>query len=232
MSQDPPASLIIPCYNYGRYLGEALQSALAQDQPGLEIIVVDDGSSDETLEVARSFAGIQVIHQANAGDGAARNNGAAVARGEVLVFMDADDLLTPDSVSRRYQLLRDHPEYGYAVCWARNFPCPRTGVTLTPAQEEGVKGIGTCVFSVRRDVFWQVGPFDLRSTANDLEWLVRASELGVKCGVVAETLVHRRIHGENISRDYNNKKILFGLLAESVARKRRAAQPEEGALQT
>jgi glycosyltransferase involved in cell wall biosynthesis len=224
MTNAPLASLIIPCYNYGRYLGEALESALGQDQPGLEIIVVDDGSSDETLEVARSFPGVVAIHQENAGDGAARNRGAAAARGEVLVFMDADDILTSDSVSRRYQLLRDHPEFGYAVCYARNFPCPRTGAVLTPAQHEVVKGIGTCVFSVRRDVFDQLGGFDRRATANDLEWLVRASELGLKCGVVPEVLVHRRIHGENISRDYNNKKILFGLLAESVARKRRAAE--------
>ncbi len=86
-------SVIIPVYNYDRYLGEAIESALGQTYQHLEVIVVDDGSTDQSGEVARSFAGrgVRYCHQVHAGIGPARNRGVELAQGEFLAFLDADD---------------------------------------------------------------------------------------------------------------------------------------------
>jgi len=94
-------SIIIPCYQQGRFLAEAVESALGQTHPTVETIVVNDGSTDETDAVARSFGRrITYLAQANAGVSAARNAGIAAARGDYLLFLDADDVLRPESVAR------------------------------------------------------------------------------------------------------------------------------------
>lgn len=90
-------SVIIPNYNYGRYLAETIESVQAQTWPDVEIIVVDDGSTDDSLEVAMRYP-VTVVSQPNQGVSAARNNGASLASGTYLLFLDSDDLLYPDSL--------------------------------------------------------------------------------------------------------------------------------------
>jgi glycosyltransferase involved in cell wall biosynthesis len=97
----PLISLIVTCYNYGRYVGQALDSALAQRYPNVEIIVVNDGSTDDSREVIARYAGrVRVIEQPNSGSIAAYNAGFAAARGDVVVLLDADDVLEPSVLSR------------------------------------------------------------------------------------------------------------------------------------
>jgi glycosyltransferase involved in cell wall biosynthesis len=102
-------SVIIPCYNQGRFLGEALDSILAQRHPVHEIIVVDDGSTDETAAVAASYSGVQYIRQENAGPAAARNRGLQGCRGDFVVFVDADDRLLPRHFTTSLQAFAEHP---------------------------------------------------------------------------------------------------------------------------
>jgi cellulose synthase/poly-beta-1,6-N-acetylglucosamine synthase-like glycosyltransferase len=85
------ASVIIPCYNQGHFLHEAIESALAQTYPHSEVLVLDVGSTDKTAEVAAAYSGVQYIRQKNSGVSAARNTGLKQSRGEYLVFLDADD---------------------------------------------------------------------------------------------------------------------------------------------
>ncbi|MDB5309386.1 MAG: putative glycosyl transferase, family 2 [Gemmataceae bacterium] len=95
----PIVSVIIPCFRQGHFLGEAVDSALGQSYPAVEVIVVNDGSDDHTDEVARGYRNrIRYIHQVNQGQAAARNAGIAAATGKYLVFLDADDLLHRDAV--------------------------------------------------------------------------------------------------------------------------------------
>jgi glycosyltransferase involved in cell wall biosynthesis len=94
----PSISTIIPCFNSGKYLRETLKSVLAQTYPPLEMIVVDDGSTDDSAAIAESFGPpVRVIRQRNAGTAAARNAGLALAQGEYIHFLDADDLVAPDA---------------------------------------------------------------------------------------------------------------------------------------
>jgi len=108
---NPLVSIIIPCFNAEKYLREAVESALAQTYRPIEVIVVDDGSTDARPEIARSFgARIRLDQQPHQGAPAARNRGVDIAEGELIQFLDADDLLNSAKLERQVPLARDFPE--------------------------------------------------------------------------------------------------------------------------
>ena len=107
-------SVVIPCYNSNRYLAEAIESALLQSYSRIEIVVVDDGSTDETARIARSYP-VHYIYQANRGMSAARNTGVRHCQGEYVLFLDHDDRLLPRAVETGVKLLEEHPECAHAV---------------------------------------------------------------------------------------------------------------------
>jgi glycosyltransferase involved in cell wall biosynthesis len=131
---DPLVSILVPAYNAAPYLAQTLRSALGQTWPAREVIVVDDGSPDATLEVARSFepAGVRVLSQANAGAAAARNRALREARGDLIQYLDADDLLAPDKVAVQVRRLREEGDDCVAAGrWARFHDDPAGG-SFTP----------------------------------------------------------------------------------------------------
>lgn len=104
----PSVSVIIPCYNTAPYLREALDSALAQTPPPLEVIVVDDGSTDDSAAIAGSYGPpVRVVRQANRGQAAARNRGIAEARGDWIALLDADDVWLPQKTARQFEALEE-----------------------------------------------------------------------------------------------------------------------------
>jgi glycosyltransferase involved in cell wall biosynthesis len=115
MSPSMLVSIIIPCYNQAHFLGEAIESALAQTYPRFEIIVVDDGSTDNTNEVAASYPGVHCVQQRNQGLSAARNTGLHNSTGEYIVFLDADDRILPNALHSGLDCLKAYPEsaFGY-----------------------------------------------------------------------------------------------------------------------
>jgi glycosyltransferase involved in cell wall biosynthesis len=106
----PLISVVIPCYNQAHYLGEAIESVLAQTDPHYEIIVVDDGSTDTTSEVASRYPDVRCVRQSNAGLSAARNAGLKASRGQFLVFLDADDRLLADALQSGLNCFQGDPE--------------------------------------------------------------------------------------------------------------------------
>lgn len=125
----PLVSIIIPCHNAGRWLGATLRSALGQTWPATEIIVINDGSTDDSLAAAKQFEpqGVRVVDQPNRGASAARNHGLSLARGEFIQFLDADDLISPEKIGAQVELLRDRPAGTVATCaWGRFQDDPRT----------------------------------------------------------------------------------------------------------
>jgi len=122
----PLVSIIIPTYNYGRYLSKAVRSCLDQTYGNLEIIVVDDGSVDDTSEIVRGF-GDRVVYlfQQNRGVSSARNTGLGRAAGEFIAFLDADDYLMEDSVAVRAEVLKRHPEIG--IVFTDTYSCDEKG---------------------------------------------------------------------------------------------------------
>ena len=109
----PLVSVVIPCYNHGAYLAEAIKSVVAQTYPNIEIIVIDDGSTDNTKEVTWGFEKVQYIHQKNQGLSAARNTGIKNAKGDYIIFTDADDWFLPDAIETNLQLLLQNPDAAF-----------------------------------------------------------------------------------------------------------------------
>ena len=106
-------SVVIPCYNHAHFLGEAIESVLAQTYPRLEIIVVDDGSRDNTAEVTARYPDVHYIYQQNQGLAAARNTGLRASHGDILIFLDADDRLLPEAVGQGVTHLLNAPQSAF-----------------------------------------------------------------------------------------------------------------------
>ena len=109
----PLVSVVIPCYNQGRFLGDALDSVFRQTYRAVEAIVVDDGSTDDTAAVARTFPDVRYLRQANAGAPIARNAGLRESRGEYVIFLDADDRLVPEAIAAGVASLASHPDWAF-----------------------------------------------------------------------------------------------------------------------
>ncbi len=112
--EPPLVSVVIPCYNGVRYLAETLESAVTQTYPRVEVIVIDDGSSDGTAKIAQAYP-VTYIYQANRGISAARNAGIEHSRGEYILFLDHDDRLLPEAVATGVTILEAHPECTVAI---------------------------------------------------------------------------------------------------------------------
>jgi glycosyltransferase involved in cell wall biosynthesis len=202
---EPLVSCIVPVFNGERYLSEALESILAQTHARLEVIVVDDGSTDGTRTVARSYGGrVRYFHQENAGHAAARNLGLDAANGPLVAFLDADDLWHSEKLERQVAHFRAVPALDACVTFVRNFWSPE----LAPDDRWGdsrlaepVPGYRSVTLLARRSLFDTVGRFDpaLRH-GNDTDWFLRAAEHGATIKLLRDVLVYRRLHDANRSR--------------------------------
>lgn len=131
----PLVSILIPCYNSSQWLAETLKSALTQTWQNKEIIVVDDGSTDNSLAIAKSFESpvVKVISQENQGQSAAENRALTEAQGDFIQYLDADDLLAPDKIERQIEFLDDANECVTACEWARFYRSPQEALFIPQA---------------------------------------------------------------------------------------------------
>jgi len=123
MNSNPLVSIIIPAYNAEKYIKRALESALAQTYKNIEIIVIDDGSTDKTAEIVKNYKDPRIIYlfQKNQGQGSARNNGIKKSQGEYITFLDADDYYFPQKVEKQVRFLENYPNYQAVYCNALHF---------------------------------------------------------------------------------------------------------------
>jgi len=196
-------SVIIPCFNRAGMIGDAIRSALEQTHPPTEVIVVDDGSTDDSLAVARSFGPqVHTLHQENAGAAAARNTGIAAATGEFVAFLDSDDLWKPSKLERQLALFEARPHLSLVhslVEWGDGFPPgygPRAEAAAHyPDDEDGWARLfcsavmyTPCVM-VRGSVLRRTGGFDVDLHYwEDMNLWLRAALHG-PVGLVKERLV-------------------------------------------
>lgn len=113
-------SVIMPVYNNEKFVSQAVQSVLNQTISDLELIIIDDGSTDGTRNVIESFSDerIKYHYQENAGPGAGRNNGMSLSKGEFIAFIDSDDMYKPNKLERQIEFLKENPQYGLVYCEA------------------------------------------------------------------------------------------------------------------
>jgi glycosyltransferase involved in cell wall biosynthesis len=203
---DPLISCIVPVYNGAHFLGEALDSILAQTYRRLEVIVVDDGSTDATPAVASEYGPlVSYVRQTHAGVASARNRGLAEASGDFVAFLDADDRWHSEKLARQMARFAARPELDLSVTGGQNFWMPGLAEmderSRDPRYTEPWPGYGSPVtLLARRVAFDTVGPFDPRFTVSeDRDWFIRAAELGLISELLEEVLVYRRLHGANLS---------------------------------
>jgi len=228
-------SVIVPTYNAEAYLAETLASVLEQNWEPLELLVLDDGSSDRTLAVAKGFGDLaRVIACPHRGLAATRNSGIVAARGEFLLHLDADDLLTPKSILTRMQHFSADPTFDMVVGKLRCFLSPelsdeeRARYAPPPEPQQGHLP-GAAI--IRSAAFDKYGLIDERLTVNaDLDWSVRARDEGARICLIDDLVVKRRIHGKNIT--LTSKRELdvsrLQIVRASLARRRRGARGGRG----
>jgi glycosyltransferase involved in cell wall biosynthesis len=220
---EPTVAVVIPAWNAERWLGEALDSALAQEHAPVDVLVMDDGSADRTAELARSYPEpVRVVSQLNGGIGAARNSGVERVSAELVAFLDADDLLTPASIACRARVLVGKPEIDIVFGGARRFSNIVDGepVALNEIQVGHLPG----AMLVRRAALGAVGPFATGTHVSEgLDWLLRARELGLGEQTVGEQVLWRRVHGANNSLTHRVEIGEFAKTLKASLDRRRAA---------
>ena len=204
MKESPLVSVIIPVYNYDRYLAEAVESVLNQTYRNIEVIVVDDGSTDQSGAVARSFAsrGVRYCQQVQAGIGPTRNKGVDLAQGDFIAFLDADDRWPLEKIERQLQAFENDESlemvFGQAL-QLQNGPAWEAGVKDKNLIVAGmVPGMVPGTMLIKRAAFDRVGKFQGNLKVGEfIDWYARAVELNVRSLVLPELLLWRRIHDSN-----------------------------------
>ena len=219
-------SVVIPVYNATPYLAEAITSVLGQTCPPDEIIVVDDGSTDGSADIAHSFGtAVRCMAQDNHGQAAARNLGVTHSTGDVLAFLDADDLWLPDKLERQLTALAANPQLEAVLGGAENFISPeldevQRNLLARSAAQTGNYHAGTLL--IRRAAFLRVGQFDARWRQSDfVEWWARATRLRLVYTVVPHLLLRRRLHVNNLTRrERQHRPEYLRMLSEQLALRR------------
>jgi len=207
-------SIIIPCYNQGQFLAEAIQSVLNQDYQEKEIVVVNDGSLDNTREVAQAFGdSIRYVEQTNKGLPSARNAGIRIARGEYIAFLDSDDQYLPHTLSTAVSfldlysdtamvcgdafLLKDNEIMGLKSTKSRR---PRNPVNFRWETVEYYATPSTVV--LRNSCFAKVGLFDENLTIGAEDWLMWVQlSLYFNMCYIDKPLIYYRLHDSNVTLD-------------------------------
>ena len=213
--KEPLISVIIPTYNRSQYICEAIDGALEQTYKNIEIIVVDDGSTDSTKDVLTKYgSNVKYIYQNNAGPSVARNSGIKQSKGELLAFLDSDDIWLPQKLEKQLELIQQSPNIGLVSCGSydidssgniiskpiirRNYE--NMDILIKTLILRNVVGGGSIPL-VRRECFDKLGLFseDIIICEDRDMWIRIAKNYKIK--FIEEPLIKYRIHGTNLNKD-------------------------------
>ncbi|MDF1512319.1 MAG: glycosyltransferase family A protein [Anaerolineae bacterium] len=236
-NHNPLISVIVPVYNGEAYLSEALESILSQTYQPLDIIVIDDGSTDNSRDIAESFIPhLRYYYQPNAGVGSAMSAGVTYAKWEYLAFLDADDLWMPDKLTLQMTVFMQNPGLGAVFTKIEQFyssdirPEYRQKYFYT---EKIVDGYCVDTLLVKKEAYDAVGSFDpIRKTGTFIEWYTRAMDIDLPVKVIPIVTAKRRIHNSNMGIwNIANQRKGYTRILKSVLDRRRAkgaAEAEKG----
>lgn len=222
----PLISIIIPVYNCEKYLSDAIECAISQTYNPIEVIIVDDGSTDNSAEIAKSFKeNIEYIHQQNSGPASARNSGINMARGEFIAFLDADDLWPLNKLELQHSKFVENKNLSIVMGKIKYEELPgadrKNKINLDPDNTFKYVNLGAGLF--KKSVFERVGYFDNDFIYwEDLDWFLRAYEKNESIELMDNVTMIYRIHSDNMS-NCENKEIEYFLmkaLRNSLKRRR------------
>jgi glycosyltransferase involved in cell wall biosynthesis len=221
---EPLVSVLLASFNGEKFLRETLESLFAQDFDSYEAVFVDDGSVDRTAAIARSFP-VRYVYQENQGLSAARNTGLALARGQLITFLDDDDVLPQTRLSIQAGYLLEHPETGCVLGrqeWIFEEGQEPPAMKRDPVFGD-LGGIPMAAAMIRRSAFDDVGGFDPSFRyAEDRDLLVRLRAHDVGIVVLPDVVLHRRLHDSNMILSPPEHHPLLRSLREKLGRERTA----------
>ena len=232
MKASPRVSVVVPCYNAARYLAEALTSVLGQRPSPEEVIVIDDGSTDDSVAIAERFGpSVRCVRQEQSGAAVARNHGVSLASGELMAFLDADDLWPEDSLASRLALLDGDHTLDMASGLVKQFISPelpdeirRTLVCPETTSRGRVAGS----MLIRRHAFDKVGEFNPAFRIGEaVDWVARADAAGLRNGVADKVVLLRRVHTTNTTTRLRDAKSDYLRVLKASIDRRRAAESGE-----
>jgi glycosyltransferase involved in cell wall biosynthesis len=230
----PVVSVIIPVFNGERFLREAVQTVLAQNYSPLEIVIVDDGSTDSTASVAKSLGEpVRYLHQTNQGPAAARNRGIEQAQGSLLAFADADDLWPGNKLELQLPCLIEDVAVDIVMGRIQQVLLSETEDGETQAKEFAEPAFSVNLGSaiIRKSVFERVGLFDeTMRYSEDVDWFMRAREAGAAIKTIdAVTLLYRQ-HEQNMTRGKSASELNVLMALKKSLDRRRATTGSAAAL--
>jgi glycosyltransferase involved in cell wall biosynthesis len=215
-------SVVMPAFNEEAFIAEALGSVLAQTHQSVEIIVVDDGSSDRTAEIAAAHD-VHLLRRTHQGPAAARNAGLSVARGNYWMVFDADDVMPREGIARQAAHLEAHPELDIVFGLTEAFVTPGEPRPshFVAAWDNGAFPWHASTMLARRAALDRVGLFDeTLLLGEDIDWLTRAKEAGVSIGHADHVALRYRVHAANITSDAReHRHAMLTVLRQSVRRR-------------
>lgn len=228
----PRATCVIPTYNMARYVADAVESALKQTVPFCQIIVVDDGSTDDTASVLADFgSAVLVLKQQNQGVSVARNCGADAAEGDYLVFLDADDILAPKKLELQLPLVSEPEGFGFCDGFTQYFWSSELEQQDIEADHRNDRSVldephagHISSWLMHTNLMKRVGPFEPGCAfSEDTDWLLRCRALPGFCqNRTFDVVSHRRLHKGNATAK-NREAQVRGLL-RSIHRKRQRSE--------
>ena len=222
---EPLVSVIIPVFNGERLLREAVQSVLDQQYSPVEIIIVDDGSTDGTAALVKDLPEtVRYLYQANQGPAAARNRGIEHAQGSLLAFADADDLWPAGKLALQLPLLARDPAIEIVMGRIQQVLLSQTvaGQTQTEVFAEPAFSVNLGSAVIRKSVFERVGLFDeTMRYSEDVDWFMRAREAGAAIVTIDAVTLFYRQHEENMTRGKSASELnVLKALKRSLDRRR------------
>lgn len=218
----PKVSVIITVYNGEKYILETLQSIASQDYSNIEIIIIDDGSTDNTAKLVNDF-NVPIVYelQQHAGIATGWNRGVEKATGEYISFLDSDDLWSRNKTRNQVEFLKLNPHIDILFGYAKEFRSQ--DVAGDHKEMEPVPGISACTMMIKKEKFLEVGLFNTKWAKGIFsDWYLRATEASLKMYVDKQIVLYRRIHDTNHGILQRDKYVDYvRMLKESLDRKRR-----------
>jgi glycosyltransferase involved in cell wall biosynthesis len=197
----PLVTCIIPVFNGEKFIEAAIESVLNQTYKTIEIIVIDDGSTDNTQKLVKKFNGnVKYIYQSNSGSAAARNLGISKASGDFIGFLDSDDIWDKNKISLQLECFRNHLDIEACLCNIKlvsdkEIPDDQY-VILTP--------YSVCSILIKRETVSRVGYFNINlKYGEDTDWFMRIKKLDIPLKILNEKLVYARLHKDNLTNSFN-----------------------------
>lgn len=233
MPNFPLISVIIPVHNGEKYLQEAMKSVTAQTYPSIEIIIVDDGSSDSSETIAKQFQpAVRYFYQLHLGIAAALNLGIAQARGAFVALLDADDLWVENKLALQMSALNANPELDSAFGYVKQFISPeldQASKQKLSCPSDAMPGYLKGTMLIRKDMLMHIGPFESRWRVGEfIDWYARAIDSGLRSILVPEVVLLRRLHNTNLGIQEPDARTDFvRILKASLDRRKQRTQAKD-----